>query len=100
MPREIAPETTGHGDIPHLEGKYKCIVQFRDAVKGLLIDYNLREDCFSRLSKKPTQSPLEKIFHLQGAKKGGATNNSTPLTKASLRRKMSPTGRNRGQNQK
>lgn len=54
VPREIAPETTGHGDIFHLKGKYKSIEPFRDAVKSLLIDYNLRENCFYASQKSPS----------------------------------------------
>lgn len=100
VPREIDPGTTGHGDTIHLEGKYKNIEQVRDAVKGLLNKYNLRENCFSRLSKKPIQSPLEKIFDLQHPKKRGGKKKSTSLTKAVLRRKMEQTGCNRGQKQK
>lgn len=100
VPRKIDPKTTGHSDTFHLEGKYKSIEQVRDAVKGLLINYNRRENCFSRLSKKPIQSPLEKIYLLQGVKKGGTKKKPPLLTKAALRRKMSPTGRNRGQRHK
>lgn len=98
--RVIDPGTRGRGDTILVKGEYNNIEQVRDSVKGLLNKYNLRENCFSRLSKKPIQSPLEKIFDLQHPKKGGGKKKSTPLTKAALRREMLQTGRNRGQKQK
>lgn len=98
--RVIDPGTRGRGDTILVKGEYNNIEQVRDSVKGLLNKYNLRENCFSRLSKKPIQSPLEKIFDLQHPKKGGGKKKSTPLTKAALRREILQTGRNRGQKQK